>query len=929
MRFWTALIGLTVLVVVLSACGGGGGGSRSLIIPPAGTDQNSGGNDRLPPAFESVEVEVPLAAEEAGEVGGIVADYLGNTVPDLDVYLNSTDNLVSSTDEGGKFVMAGVATGEHELMIGVEGTVVASYTLTYDDTTPMNLALSPSGLRTVSEFESFGALAGRVTNEEENPIPGVRVLIFNDDGFFLVKHTNENGVYEFPRVPVGEYRLLGFKRGYRTHVGQVAIHADELTAYDFVMHGFPVGRVIGVVGDEEGRALPRVHVFLLYREGEGDRPPLSFHTMTNEHGEYAFYEVPAGVADMLAFKAGYEPEDAEVTVPPQGQVVQNFVLHQIGPPPPPPPDYAFLTGYVFGGPDEPLVGALVELIRPEGIYFSATTDERGFYRIAEIPVGPYVYEVSAEGYTPIRGELLLLPGQNHKNFYLPPVPPAGGSIEGTVFWGETEERVVGAHVELWIPGDDGQLHKIRETQTNENGRFGFGEVPPGPGVVKAFKEECSGATEYTLEPGGHIELAVRIFPHEEWGGKIIGRTRIVDPEHPDQFINIPGVEVKLFYGPPGEDTPPLAVTTSGEGGLYQFLNLPPTEPDRQYVLVAHKLMEGQMWAGVEDTPLGENQVVELHITLHPENPPPPGAIYGFIFRGETDNKVPGAHILLFHGVPGEDNPPIRETWSADGGAYHLWELPPSGDLPYVIVAEKEMEGQLWRGAVDTHLEQGQEKQVDIRIFPVPPPQNGVLFGQVLRPNPENPDQFLPVPCASVKLWHGEPEGPPLRTATTGPEGWFEFGELAPSGEIPYVLFAEKWIEEVHFAGWADGIWIPPGGEVRVDVVIHADEEPPPSDGAIYGYIIRQDPENPDGEMVVPGAVVKLFHGDPEGQEPLRVAESNGEGYYCFGELEPSGEMPYVVVAHKWIEEVFFWGMDDTYLEQGDHVQLNVWIWPGD
>jgi hypothetical protein len=924
MRFWATLFGLIALFVVLSACGGGGGGSKALITPPVGTDQNSG-NNPLPPAFESVDVEVPLEAEEAGEIGGVVADYLGNTVPDLEVYLNSPDNLVSSTDEDGKFVVAGVVAGEHELMIGIEGTVVASYTLNYDDTTPMNLALSPSGLRTVSEFERFGALAGRVTNEQENPVPGVRVLIFNGQGFFLVKRTNENGVYEFPRVPVGEYHLLGYKRGYRTHVGQVAINADELTHYDFVMRGFPVGRVVGTVGDEEGRALPRVHVFLLYREGDGDRPPLSFHAMTNEHGEYAFYEVPAGLADMLAFKPGYEPEDAVVTVPPQGQVVQNFVLHQTGPPPPPPPpDVASLSGHVFGGEDHPLGGALVELFRGDDLYFSATTGDEGVYHFEEIPVGHYVFEVSAEGYGAIRGELVLQPGQNHRDFYLPPNPPPFGSIEGTVFWGESEERVVGARVELWVPGEGGELHKIRETQTNENGRFCFGEVPPGPGLVKAFKEDHAGAAEYFLEPGQNIEVTLGIFPSQEWSGKIIGRTRIVDPEHPDQFINIPGVEVKLFYGPPGEDNPPLAVTYSGDGGLYQFLNLPPTEPDRQYVLVAHKQMEGQMWVGMEDTPLGENQVVELHITLHPEGPPP-GAIFGFVFKGETDAKVPGAHALLFHGEPGEENPPIRDTWSTDGGAYHFGELPPSGDLPYVIVAEKEIEGQLWRGAADTHLEQGQEKRVDVHIFPAPPP-NSVLFGKVLRPDPENPDHLIPVPGAVVKLWHGAPGGPPLRTAETGPEGWFEFGELLPSGEVPYTLFAERWIEEVHFAGWADGIWLPPGQEVRVDVVVHAEGPPPLAD--IRGFIFREDPENPDGHIPVPGAVVKLYHGDPEGQEPLRTIESNGEGHYAFEELEPSGDVPYFVVASKWIEEVFFTGLEDTHLGQDD-VELNVWIWPED
>lgn len=829
-KLLVAVFGLTVVFLLLAACGGGGASGPSGFTPllTTGGDQNNSppveGDDTL----EAVDVEPPQVAKSAGEIGGVVADYVGRPIPDLEVYLDSTGNVVSSTDDSGEFLASGVASGNHSLVIGVEGIEVASFDVSYDDALPLNMALSPSGARTVSEYSDYGTLVGVVTDTEGTPLEGVKVLAFNNDRFFLLARTNADGEYEFARIPAGEYRLIGFKRGYRTYVGEVAIHAGETTRHDFVMRGYDVGRVIGTVRDEEGTPLPRTHVFLLYRDREDDdRNPPAFHTMTGPEGHYAFNDVPAGGADMLAFKPGYMPEDAEVVVPPMGHIVQDFVLHGYPPPPPPPPAYAILTGLVHSGPVDPIGGALVELIRGD-LYFSTESNDEGFYRFDELPIGEYVFEVSAEGYEGIRGELRLLPGHNIRNFFLPPEPPLFGFIEGTVFSGESEEPVPGALVELWVPGAPGDMHKIRETETNQHGRFGFPEVPPGWGVIKAFKEDAGGDIEYFLEPGDAIEVTVRIFPGHEWNGKIIGRTRIVDPENPDRYINIPCVEVVLFYGPPDEGNPPMRVTHSNENGIYVFEGLPPTEDEMQYVLVAHKFMEGMMWEGVEDTPLGEDQVVELHITLHPQGPPPEfGSVHGVVWRMIEDGEehVPGALVLLFHGEPGGNNPPIREGHSNEDGWYGFPELPPSGDMPYVVVAKKDYGEVQWEGAKPFHLGPGEEMEVHVQIFPPgPPPGRSTIGGRIFRQNPESP------------------AGPPL---------------------------------------------------------------------------------------CVPGAAVKLYRGDPDENEPIRTTESNEQGLYHFFGLPPSGDVPYVVVAHKWIQEVYYYGLEDTYLGDNEFKELHVWVWPNE
>ncbi len=923
--YMVLLLGL--LLAALTACGGGGGGSRAPIAPVNPSGNN---NQQTPVIFEPAEVTVPLVAESIGEVGGVVADFHEVPVPDLEVYLDLTSNVVSSTDEDGNFLASGVASGDHDISIGVEGVQIASYQVAYDASMPMNLSISPIGLRTASAEGDFGSLKGTVSDRAGMVIAGVRVLVFNNEQFFMFKETNGEGRYNFERLPAGHYGIIGFKRGYRTHIGAVDVAAGDPTIHDFVMDGMPIGRIIGVVRDGEENPLPRSHVFLMYRDHDDGREPPSFHTLTNARGEYAFENIPAGAADMLAFHPEYEPDDAAVNVPPEGQIIQNFILHRIAPPPPPPPDFGNLSGKVYNGEHVPIAGAIVVLERPD-LRFTAETNNEGYYHFAELQTGPYAFVVSAEGYEPVHGQLTILPGQNIKDFFLGvPPPPNSGNIEGTVLWAETGVPVPGSHLELWVVRDDGTMQKIRETESRENGRFAFLEVPPGQGIIKAFKENASGTAEFNLPPGGNLEITIGIFQqNNEWAGKIVGRTRIGDPNNPDGFIYVPGTEVKLFLGEPEPMNPPIAVTESNGDAYYEFKNLPPTHDGPDYWVVGHKQMENGLFGGMNHTALGENETVELHITMEMLQPPPSSKIHGYVFIGETDPpvKVAGASVKLFHGEPGPNNPPIRQTTSGDNGYYAFPELPPSGDKKYFVCASKVIEGIEHSGIVNTLLGENEAKTINVPIFRSdPPPMTAKIHGHIFIGETDPPAWVV---GASVKLFHGEPgpDNPPLRTTTSGDNGYYAFPELAPSGNKPYFVLASKMIEGVEYSG-AVQTELAEGQAKIVNVPIFPGQ--PPDGCAIHGLIKHVNPEDPNlPPLFVPGALVKLYLGDPEGNEPIAITESNAQGQYVFPNLEPTADLPYHIVASKSIEEVLFTGRESTYLEPGQNKELHIMIWPPD
>jgi len=185
--------------------------------------------------------------------------------------------------------------------------------------------------------------------------------------------------------------------------------------------------------------------------------------------------------------------------------------------------------------------------------------------------------------------------------------------------------------------------------------------------------------------------------------------------------------VLLFHGEPGPNNPPLRETRTNDDGRYAFPELPPSG-EMPYFVAAEKRFGDMLWRGIENFHLGPGENKEVNIQLHPQGPPPEfGSVEGTVWRVIEGNEevVPGALVLLFHGEPGPNNPPLRETRTNDDGRYCFVEVPPSGPVPYFLIAKKRYGNILWQGLEDFHLAPGENKEVNIQIFPEgPPPPEG-------------------------------------------------------------------------------------------------------------------------------------------------------------------------------------------------------------
>jgi protocatechuate 3,4-dioxygenase beta subunit len=340
--------------------------------------------------------------------------------------------------------------------------------------------------------------------------------------------------------------------------------------------------------------------------------------------------------------------------------------------------------------------------------------------------------------------------------------PEPGTIAGHVF-GETpdggEVPLGGALVRLYT--NEGL---VRATHTNNEGTYGFDDVPPGEYGMEALAEGFLPAEELVLvEPGQLTEQDFVLAPAPP-PGAVAGHVFGANPDDPSlPGIPLGGALVRLFA-----ENGMVRMTHTNNEGAYILENLPPGD----YVMEA--LAEGYAPAEAQVS-VASGQITEQNFLLEPV--PPPGAIAGHVLGANPDDPnlpglpIPGAVVRLFN-----PNGLVRMTHTNDQGFYLLEGVCPG---------EYGMEA----GAPGFHpaqalvfVEPGQVTERNFLLEPVPPP--GAIAGHVFAEAPDG--GLFPVGGAAVRLFTQDGM---MRMTHTNNEGAY-FLEGVPPGEYGMVASAE-------------------------------------------------------------------------------------------------------------------------------------------
>ncbi len=768
------------------------------------------------------------------------------------------------------------------------------------------------------------------------PIENAKIKIYLSNRRVLTARSDEQGEFEFPKVPVGVYPAVAEAKGYEPAKAEVTIIADETASLTFrlVKVSEELGRIYGTVSEVLENAdcaagadcigatapLPGAELHLIpadqpiYQnpvEGSNTLPiaeDIGWHTVSDDQGQYEFNDLPLGKYILLVQAEGFASAKRVVVLggncPETCREKQvNFVLHPLV------PNAGMIFGNVLAASDTstgellvPLAGAVVHAIplrdssdpEPDAVLLvdgtevdSATNDpkvercyvvvtvENGDYRFERLPAGAYRLVVSARGYEPARREVVLYFGAElEENFILYLIVQPKGRIEGFV-WAATSDLAVLTSFEspTSVPGE-----------------------PIGGAVVVLMPAPQAEATQ---------------------SGQVTDQVRAEVGDGPQWLEDL---EISRRY---------RMVTTAADGS-YAFEDV----PEGRYRLMAKaRGYLPQRKAAV----VLENETTIVNFQLEPVPTPAVGGLVGMVTDAETAEPIRRAVVTTWPMiVTALDDASVGSsefavhpyrTVTDDQGNYEFKRLPVG---PYRVTVrargyEPAAAQTLIRDQVTTLLDFALEPQ----------PEAGAVVGYVREARNDSPVEGNPIPGALVTLipWdltaaddvatglrntEQDPAGQIFRTRTNG-RGWYEFPEV-PAGR--YLIRVEK----QHYVSALRRVEVPEGATVREDFALRPVGAPPA--GTIVGtvYALREggDPKP------IPGAYVFLFRWRPE----LNPSQLNRNDAQRFTRTDREGEYQFEnVPAGVYLELVYAAGFEIDFrrveVMEDEITQANFFLNPSD
>ena len=328
-----------------------------------------------------------------------------------------------------------------------------------------------------------------LTDDGGNPLPEVEVYLDGE----LADYTDENGEYTLYGL-TEENSELSFAIEEVELFSTTINNVSRTAQYSDPDPDIQRGKVFGIVRDVDG---PVKHALVMIVRGEHFAVDWS-----NEDGQYLIEDAPVGPGRILCFAKQHKPFADGVVVLPNDAVQKNIFLHKCI-------DFAQLGGLVLDGHMWPVRHARVSYLRPDKPPIVTFTNKYGAYGFRHLPVGPGKIKIEAFGFHDGGGLVNLHPGKNIRHWQMHRLP--FGGIEGVVMGiGPNSDDPVplpGATV-LYIKHIDGLPEPIvLKRITNDQGRYRFNFLPPGPCVMKAGKVGWSLETKpsFVIEDQWHVE----------------------------------------------------------------------------------------------------------------------------------------------------------------------------------------------------------------------------------------------------------------------------------------------------------------------------------------------------------------------------------------------------------------------------------------
>ena len=176
-----------------------------------------------------------------------------------------------------------------------------------------------------------GSIAGRVmglVDRHEVPLAGALVTLLHENRVIRETHTNREGFYAMPEVPVGEYGIVARAEGFLPEDARIEVIAGHETQQNFLLHRSPAGpgEIVGrVMEPSAGGPRPLRGALVTLHAG----PHVLRQALTNEEGFYEMAEVPPGVFALMAQAERHQPGAQRVVVTSGEASRVGFLLHPV------------------------------------------------------------------------------------------------------------------------------------------------------------------------------------------------------------------------------------------------------------------------------------------------------------------------------------------------------------------------------------------------------------------------------------------------------------------------------------------------------------------------------------------------------------------------------------------------------------------------